>query len=53
MPIEQLNRDQLSDADAEEALTNLPPTDDAALVMLRNLQAQINALSARITALGG
>lgn len=51
MAIERLDRNQLSDADAEEALLNLPPTDDAALVMLRNLQAQLNDHEQRIATL--
>lgn len=51
MPIERLDREQLSDTDAERALEKLAPTDDAALVMLRYLQAQLNDHEQRITAL--
>lgn len=51
MAIEQLQRNQLADADAESALLNLPPFDDNVLVALRNIQAQLDALDARVTAL--
>lgn len=53
MAIKPLDRKPLTDADADRALAVLPPIPDNVLIALRNIQAQLDALSARITALGG
>jgi hypothetical protein len=54
MAAKVLTTNQLtSDAAVDAAVATLPPLPDNVLLIVRNLQAQITALSARVTALGG
>jgi hypothetical protein len=48
MPPKVLTENQLPDADADKALTTLPPIPDNVLVLLRNLQAQVTSLEDRV-----
>jgi hypothetical protein len=49
-----LSTNQLTtDTAVDSAIAHLPPIDDSVLVVVRNLQAQITALTARVTLLGG
>jgi hypothetical protein len=51
MALEVLALNQLSDADGEAALAKLLPLPDNVVIALRNLQAQVDALDARVDAL--
>lgn len=53
MPPKMLTEHQLNDTDADVAVAKCPPVDDAALVLLRNLQAQVTDLDGRVTVLEG
>ncbi|MFT3854174.1 MAG: hypothetical protein QM733_15740 [Ilumatobacteraceae bacterium] len=43
-----LDHDQLDDTEGDAALAILPPLPDNVTVVVRNLQAQISALAARV-----
>lgn len=51
MPPKVLTEEQLTDSEADAALAKLAPVPDNVLVVVRNLQAQVDDLDARVTAL--
>jgi hypothetical protein len=51
MPPRVLTQHQLTDEEADAALTKLAPVPDSTLVVVRNLQAQVSDLADRVATL--